>query len=375
MNNHYGMSTTVAIPGILQNVTPIVFYNSTVKTDIMDYNFKRGSSVTTSGTKKRIKILLVGKARYGSTFLGQFINYHPEILYIFEPIRTIHFMAKFGAIPESLIDAGAVEILRSLYNCEFPSYFIHHNIRNWKLGVYNSRVIRLFCGGVTECSSRDLDEFPDLCALYEYLAIKVIRLTSLGLLEPIITKDKHDLKVIFLVRDPRGVASSRRTMKFPPRQRNESLVNLKLVGEPGSDPKDLHKENINYDCHWLRENLNIIEKPPDWLKGRVMFLRHEDVAMNTGKVVDGIYDFLRIEKHKDIGDLIETFTKSVDSQTDNNMETRRNSTDVVHSWRKNTSFTDVLAIQDVCDDVMERLGYRLIKSEDELTNIEQFQIF
>ncbi|XP_070552166.1 carbohydrate sulfotransferase 1-like [Ptychodera flava] len=336
---------------------------------------EQAADLDESSAESGVKILLVGKARYGSTFLGQFLNVHPDIMYIFEPIRAVHLMARSGAIPKSLIDACAVEILQNLYGCYFPNYFVHSNFMSWKIGVFNSKVIRLFCGSENDCTGRETEDFSVLCQLYNHIAIKVIRLTSVALLERLVTTHNYNLKIIFLVRDPRAVALSRRTMKFPPRRRNESLLNLQLVGPPGAKLNNLSPENVNYDCARFRENLRVIEDPPEWLRGRIILLRHEDVAMDTLGIVEDIYKFVGVDIDESVRTAVQKHTQSKEGATDNNMETRRNSTTVVHAWRNGIYYDDVIAIQAVCGDVMERLGYELVESEDQLRDIQNFKVF
>ncbi|XP_077869274.1 carbohydrate sulfotransferase 1-like [Saccoglossus kowalevskii] len=329
----------------------------------------------TPPSQRGVKIIIVSKARYGSTFLGQFLNGHVGILYIFEPIRSVHLMADKEIIPKKYIDFGAVDLLRNILNCQFPTYFVHQSIQKWPVAVYHSRVLRLFCGGVHNCDMRDPEDFSQLCETYQNIALKVTRLTSFHQLKTMATEDGHDLKVIYLVRDPRPVALSRRAMKFRPKLRNESLIDLKLVGAPDSEVDDLHRDNINYDCGWLEENLNIMSNPPDWIKGRLMIIRHEDIAMETRRIVNEMYTFLNIEQPENVKEMINTYTHPIEGAGDNNMETRRNSTQVVHAWRKTANFKDILAVQRVCGDVIERLGYKLLKSEKEMQDIKGIRIF
>ena len=112
-----------------------------------------------------LQILVVSSWRSGSTFLGDLLNAFPGTFYYFEPL---HFF--FTAKDEPTRgEKEQLELLRSLYNCSFPTNtsqsFLRHLSRfpflmkkhNWRLWG--------------NCTGLLVDEDEDgLCLRPEYLS-------------------------------------------------------------------------------------------------------------------------------------------------------------------------------------------------------------
>ena len=47
------------------------------------------SSILDSSTTKRVNVIIVSEPRSGSSFLGQIFNQHPNVFYLFEPLRAV----------------------------------------------------------------------------------------------------------------------------------------------------------------------------------------------------------------------------------------------------------------------------------------------
>ena len=47
------------------------------------------SSILDSSTSKRVNVIIVSEPRSGSSFLGQIFNQHPNVFYLFEPLRAV----------------------------------------------------------------------------------------------------------------------------------------------------------------------------------------------------------------------------------------------------------------------------------------------
>ena len=47
------------------------------------------SSILDSSTSKRVNVIIVSEPRSGSSFWGQIFNQHPNVFYLFEPLRAV----------------------------------------------------------------------------------------------------------------------------------------------------------------------------------------------------------------------------------------------------------------------------------------------
>lgn len=143
--------------------------------------------------------------RSGSTFLGDILNAMPGNFYHYEPLLHYDIVQVRGPPTAE----PALEHLRKLLMCNYTdmddylNYGKHHfnlfthNTRLWK----HCRVFTNYC-----FTSKFLEPF---CKLFPLQSMKSVRLRAA--LAPILLDDPSlNVKVILLVRDPRGTMQSRR---------------------------------------------------------------------------------------------------------------------------------------------------------------------
>nr|XP_006814635.1 PREDICTED: carbohydrate sulfotransferase 1-like [Saccoglossus kowalevskii] len=172
--------------------------------------------------------------------------------------------------------------------------------------------------------------------------------------EKLIRED--NVKIIFMVRDPRGMAPSR--MKFNDIYTPEENFNDVVKGQVKLHPK---MEVIVTDyCNWLMENHMPESQLPDWLRGKYLVIRYEDTERHQSRSVQTIFDFLGLEYHEeDIRQVLEELAKFEVFEEDNNSE----------RWRKKLRIEEVKRVQELCTSkLFKELGYKLVKTELELRN-------
>ena len=189
-------------------------------------------------------------------------------------------------------------------------------------------------------SSREINELDqsisEACQRRKHVAIKTVRVPDIGYLESMVSDPKLNVKIIYLVRDPRARVVSRRHFKHQP------------------DECDVVERNLRY---WT--------DPPDWLKGRHMVLRYEDLADDHIRVTQQIYNIMGL------GEIPEAVTKWLDNNTKRNNPlhyTTRNSKIAANAWRKKIDFTRMLQVQERCKVVLSMLGYEALRSRADLHN-------
>lgn len=186
------------------------------------------------------------------------------------------------------------------------------------------------------------------CAAQDSVAMKVIRIQDIADLEPL--SHSLDLRIIHLVRDPRPTERSRTKTG-----RNADLIRRK--GKNAADEVDL--------CEHIDRNFKYFRDPPDWLAGHYLLVRYEDVARSPMSKTQEMFHFAGYDLHDDV---IRWVKESTSTAGKNTYGTKRNSSLVLDSWRKDMHWSFVKQIQDACEGPMESLGYVLLRNEEELRN-------
>ncbi|XP_077999512.1 carbohydrate sulfotransferase 1-like [Glandiceps talaboti] len=305
-------------------------------------------------TKNGLRILIIGAFRSGSTFTGQLLNQNPSIFYFFEPLRLVQDIVHGNMISDDLQNSTKFELIDNLFNCRFPSYYVHH-MRNWDFATHESKALRRVCrqnGGCSRTSTRD---FSDSCKLHNHIAMKVIRLDSVELLKPLIADEGLNLKILHLVRDPRGVANSRKSLYRS--WENRSLDKLGLT------------DGLRHYCEQTADMISFSAKLPGWMKGRYKIMRYEDAAMEPLQTAKNIYKYLGLPFPKPVRLWINKNTKEENLLDFSNMKTKKNSSATAQAWRTRLAFRDVQTLQPICAKLMHLLRYENLQNEADMRNL------
>lgn len=87
------------------------------------------------------------------------------------------------------------------------------------------------------------------------------------------------------------------------------------------------------------------------------------------QMLEDLYTFINSSTgvHKDVTDWLRKSTTSSDGFAFGSM---RNTEEQKYKWRKNITMKMVKDVQKVCREMMASLGYRIVKSEEELRDFE-----
>ncbi|XP_077862585.1 carbohydrate sulfotransferase 1-like [Saccoglossus kowalevskii] len=292
-----------------------------------------------------IRILIQSRFRTGSTITERYFTKHPDVFGVHEPGgmvqrgRGMRIMEesdyKLKTIKEELLD-----FMHDIYNCNFADYeYFFYGLNHMEYYLMRAYLTYLPRPVTNEI-------ITPVCESKPHRLIKACRLYSTLEAERLIKED--DVKVIFLVRDPRGMAASRMkfTNIFTPSN------NFKVAkGEFKLHPK--MEEVIPDYCHWLEVNYLTASELPDWLKGRYLLIRYEDMENNQRKVIQQMYDFVGLPLHDDIIKLMR------EQDVGNNGE----------RWRRKLRIEEVRRIQELCGDkVFRDFGYKTIKTGRQLND-------
>ncbi|XP_071958862.1 carbohydrate sulfotransferase 1-like [Antedon mediterranea] len=321
-------------------------------------------SITHKQTVKPVNVILIASWRSGSSFTGQLFNMHDDIFYLFEPLR---FLGQ-----EKVKQAETTKVLETMYKCDFTNSLLNTWIEETNNDILHrvssNALIKLCPTEITQgakpgpCNRRKFKQCPDLtpenvtqtCQSHPYKFFKVIKLTDITFLEKLVRK--YNLKIIHLVRDPRGIHFSRKNT-FDERY----VMSNKLFG-------------MHWTCRHVNEIIKLWDSETKWLLGNYKRVRFEDLSLQPMEAAREVYDFLQIPFTQRIQQwIVENTIRKNQTQSNpcehKNHKLNKKSSDVAHAWRMYSNLSTVLEIQKTCAETMQSLGYVNVYTEQQLQDV------
>uniref|UniRef100_A0A8C6WPG7 Sulfotransferase n=1 Tax=Neogobius melanostomus TaxID=47308 RepID=A0A8C6WPG7_9GOBI len=318
-----------------------------------------------SNSSRRLQVLLLTTTRCGSTFIGQLLNQHQDVFYLFEPLYHVQMsiVPRIHLPSERQLMLGASrDLLWSLFQCDLyalESYLRPAPSRHMLATMFRHSASRVLCQEPVcpafkandtweewqckkKCLPLNLTTASQVCKEKPYVAMKTVRVPVVGDLRPLLEDPRLNIKVIQLVRDPRGILSSRiDTFR--------DLYRLWGIWQAtGRRPHTLETRQFSTICDDFFSSVSTALSRPAWLKGRYMLVRYEDLSRRP------------LEKTREIYD---------EAQAKDKYGTARDSAANAESWRLKLPFDMVEYCQSVCQRAMRQLGYRDARSADQLKNM------
>jgi len=329
------------------------------KANIMDIvgNIPVGQDVPVESARQ---ILIATTWRSGSTFLGDLLNHYKGTFYYFEPL---HY---YSSLKDLKTVQSEPDFLKSLYTCSFNSEnigFLTHVSKPPNKFIFENHNFRLWNSCKNLLPKNAMCFMPDylnhVCPLFPIKLIKTVRL-RVRKIEKLLGDPAMDLKVIVLVRDPRGVYNSRNTGPVKNWCKND------LCANPVTGCQDLNND--------IQAAFTLESRYP----GSVRLVRYEDLSMFPEETARSMLDFLDLPFTEGIAHYIETHTSKEKLKVVKNKKTKkierhkdtygtaRNSTATAFAWRENLGFPETEKIQEACMVPMEKLGYKLVLDEESM---------
>lgn len=246
-----------------------------------------------------------------------------------------HINVYFSAIRGyPLMQDNVPEIIKDLLNCDFskiPQTILKDDFMlRTKHGVefYSCIKRNITSHHFNTC----LETLTDHCKNSKIRSTKTIRMT-LEMADKILTL-LPDLKIIYLVRDPRAVIQSR--------------ISLNLV-----DDQHVEEESSEL-CDRMENDVELIEQSRN--KNRIKIVQYEHFAKNSVAIANDIFKFIDYEIDPDVLQWIKA--NSVRSVDRNPFSTSRNSAKSIDKWISKISTTTAKQIDKVCDKLYNRYGYK-----------------
>lgn len=353
-------------------------------------DFSSFSSASYNSTSRKTHVLILATTRSGSSFVGQLFNQHQDVFYLFEPLYHVQtaliprLSHSRNAADRRVMLGASRDLLRSLYDCDL--YFLesyikpppanHSTDKLFRRGASRALCSPPVCDALGPGGSEDEGECVRKCALLNvtlaaeacrerrHVAIKTVRIPEVGDLRALIEDPRLNLKVVQLVRDPRGILASRiETFR-------DTYRLWRIWRATGRRPYNLDLTQLTMVCEDFLSSVSTGMSRPGWLRGRYMLMRYEDLARNPLQRTREIYEFLGLAMDKNVADWIQNNTRgSSDLSSKHKYGTVRDSAANAENWRLKLSYDMVDYTQTVCQHILQELGYKTVNSSDELKNL------
>ncbi|XP_046403349.1 carbohydrate sulfotransferase 5-like [Ischnura elegans] len=297
-----------------------------------------------------VRSVVITTWRSGSTFLGELLNSQPGNFYHYEPLLPLDIVQVGDKSP--LADSS-ITSLRKLLHCNYTgmeeSYLLYGRDHNF-LMTHNTRLWDS-CGPSHELCW-DPSFLSRACRIYPFQSMKVVRL-RLRLASRLLEDKSLNVRMVLLVRDPRGTMQSRRHREWCP------------PSPDCSDPRHLCADLV--EDYWTA--VELLKEYPD--KFRV--LRYEELSLNPTAMTEDLFEFFGLAQeaeeksgappeeknspplHPFIVQFLETHTKADQGGVSS---THRDSRSAPFRWRKELTLSEIATIQTSCKEAMHLWGYK-----------------
>ncbi|KAL1472173.1 hypothetical protein MTO96_039484, partial [Rhipicephalus appendiculatus] len=290
------------------------------------------------------RVIIVTYFRSGSSFVGEILSSTPRTFFHFEPLHMFNINARINAstVPKAL------DLIGHLFRCEFQrvEHYARWDYEHAFLFLWNHFLWTLCRGQYSVCFNSDA--VSQVCSRASAQVMKVTRL-HMSLVQDWLRSNPdlvESVKILHLVRDPRGIVASRRRVDWC----NESK-------------SCMHQDTV---CSELRADLDSYDELKKALPNNTYRLRYEDLSLNPNSEAVRLFDVLGLNYTEYVTRFLKTHTKAPKDYALTPHSTRRDSSIVPFQWKTKLSYEDVVNIQRSCSDVLLRLGYKTITSEKEM---------
>lgn len=323
----------------------------------------------------RRNIIIVAHGRSGSTILGDIFNHHPFVFYLHEPLQTVERlrMKSAGKSYGSLM----ADFLTGMFRCNFNKSVVE-DLDFFYRDPSHPRASRAL-GSPPLCPYEMTDPrwAPNLCPTmtsellngvcrhkYFMNAAKILipRITerSIKHILPACNHSDVDCKIIFLIRDPRPVIGSSRSVGF--------------FKDAASDTnRESLRRFSSEKCQETEQNFAFVKNLPLRWRNRIMIQRYEDFAENPLDGLSRLYTFAGLPVLESVKIWLHNATTPTKKRGELCNEvgdiafcTVDNASAAVNRWRLKIPLSDIDIIEKNCKHVMQAMGYKLVDGSQEL---------
>ena len=176
----------------------------------------------------------------------------------------------------------------------------------------------------------------DKCLTSKLRVIKTIRM-SMGQTEYLLERIRN-LKIVHLVRDPRGIITSRTRGDFLREENKEQLLSAREI------------------CKTFMADIYAADILKKKFPGRIKRFRYEDIAVNTSQSVQELYDFIGLDVPSIMPQWIRNHTSSGEYNGYYGL-VRKDSSQVAYKWKTSLSRKTIAETDSICNTFYTIAGY------------------
>lgn len=310
-------------------------------------------------SNRRNIVFIIGQARTGSTLLGDFFNQKDDVLYFFEPLRSVevyHNISNFRLRDNSsktLFNGKTEEFMKSILSCKYhKNQDVYLERLDYHLFRYNSKKL----------------SSPPFCTKFKHVCKPV---TSLLLNKLCLNKNLNIVVKELEFRLPNADLSFIEyiSQKYG---KNNRITIIHLVRDPRASFNSLKKLEwftLNHSIYEKREDVFITERCKETIKNidfygvdrniRYKFVKFEDIAMDPVQQIKAIFDSTQITFDKSTEEFVKQKTSKKDSVITDPFSTQsRDINNIKDKWKGEASKDFLEKVEHYCGDLIKRLSYK-----------------
>ena len=325
---------------------------------------------------RRRSILVIAHGRSGSTITGEIFNHHPSVFYLHEPLQTVERISKQNGSNKDRYASLMINILSNILRCNF-SQAVLEDFDNFYREPSHSRA-SCAIGSPPLCPHEMTDPKWDLKLClpltnkslgttcrnkYAVTVAKILMSRIAGndiknILQAC-RKSKSKCQIIFLIKDPRAVIPSSRSVGFP-------------IDRGSRLSKDGLRLFSYQNCKQTEDNLVFLKNLPLSWRRRILVQRYEDFAVNPLKVMSRLYDFAGLPVLDHVKIWLNESTHPSKKREDMLIEgspdffMMDDASATANRWRCKVHPHDIDIIEHYCKHVMQIMGYIPINNDEDL---------
>ena len=312
------------------------------------------SSIHTGVCNLTLKgVIIHSKYRSGSTYASEFFKRNQHFYYVYEPLYFIPILKTL---------TNYVDILRYSLTCNFHklAQFADPKRLAW---LHHQMICQI--GQTPGCPHVSPNQAIRVCQSRKYVAVKLIRLTSLEQVVPLM---QEGYKTVYVLRDPRAVMHSRVTFK-------------KLDDEEFISQVKEYCMSAIIDLLYMRQMMQ--QNTSSVSQCSYIFQRYEDLVMAPQTSMDRFYKILGIEPDSAVKRWTRTTEKLLRNISGSSIRPKWPFVENAYStfrtdpvltsqkWRMYMSFDRVQIVQQSCRALMKVLGYKMADSHRQVRDLQQ----
>ena len=310
-----------------------------------------------SSPERRRSLLIYGADRTGTTFTTLLFAQDPQIMTVYEPLWITSQWNKENETELKNWRRNVLAVLAGILSCKFAdseagTRFLSHTATNWSSAfVQNPFNSPAFCiNGTCKDLSSDPSYADNVCLTkYKHSVTKIAEprtpdhLVSSFLPALFLENPETDIRVIQLVRDPRGSLTSR--------------IKLRWMVTDHRSPK--FARNVRKVCSRLAENIRLGRSLGKWQQ-RYLEVHYRDLAGKPIETTKLMYKFAGFKMPDGLLDWVVRKTspskEDLKKERRNRYSTVRNSTANIDKWRRTSPIERIRVIEDECSEALDLLG-------------------